>query len=1171
MSVQTVNTGGVSRPNYSPNGRDETVRRELSDPQETAQSGVSANEPVSRTSSGGLDEAIKAAKIEDDKLAATVADSHVDIGWWKWPSDKSSVGQWLKLYNKSWNSEALQTWVKAQNLVPDSLRLRGSTLTAQKRVDGKLTAVKFTPSDKSGWWPLGRQAIESAAMLDPQRTGLAGNGNAKLSPKEVMAFYGGTWPINTVEARELKRDGFPAVNAADNPTRGPMAQQLTLRQYQDTEQESALIKTLLGAIKDKPDDEKIDLGTIRSDIVPGSSLASANSSKPELLKKLRQLPQMASILLAHQADWYAPTRLVDGQLFIKSRGKSGTWKNVTAQVRANAVLAPLLDNAIEKAKSTGGIINSGARADAVQMLRASGLDDFPSTPTVKELRNLINWKLNPIPPGSSLGSYGREYLTDSETPSADHRHRVRRTATDNDPDAKLTLFDCSPKPWAGKTLEQIRKNADKLIAQALSQGEGLARSQTILTRFDGELPFAIADATPGDRQQLLMLRDMLRVDIDLGKKRNLIAGYNLYSASNAGKKLSEVRDELEKHISVTKKLPMEQAVLMTHALLATVAPEFLVKGAGAERVGSLTHVNLRIQTALVEMASQGSSREMDVAQVSSRSVLTPITSSHEELQTALSAGPIYDWALAQGLVTAEDDYSESAVKRALTSYNQRLENYSAMNSDLDSARMGVISRSEMAKQALEKVSPGNENFFSKRIIYAEPDSLIYKTVKAVKALHPLVPDGTTVDGKSVSTAEHAVGTHSILDLYMSGVLTAKNVDTVQWKFASAADRLKFESLKSQLSKLEPLGDVFDDVFNDGTQHLEKFVLQSARVIMSHMPLEDRVRLEFGEVFVVGASPYQLSDGSKLSQAQAQQKMGPLIYAKDTSGDQCYEMLPSGEGYVLRPEYLPAMRALADHDKKWVRVYKNSYPELPADLDILSYFPADKQDRSESNQVPNTFSSKRTDELIKTFKDNQLFLNRKLMLESARGVTTNEAIQKRFEAAESFIINTIIPFKSNIEDLASGDPKRMAMGAIGLGLEIFGALFVVAGAVGAAAKAATTAAKLAQYGRAALSMFNLPGAVIDTSKALYRLTSIGVRSIGTHAPKALAKGVSNFRSLASSAGKSNHGYFRNSFKPWTTNDTVGLLSNTGLINTGIGTEAYVQQPPPVPSQGTAVTV
>ncbi|MGR3885402.1 hypothetical protein [Pseudomonas sp. 1152_12] len=1115
-------------------------------------------------------------KKADDELAKFLADVHNNIGLWRPLPKQTSVGKWLDLFNQSWGAPAMQAWMKAQNLIPRSLRLQGSTLTAQSIMDGKITQRTFTPSDGSGWWPIGRQAIASAAVLDPQQSGLVGGARAVLWPENVMAFYGLTWPLSHAQADQLRASGFPAVSVAHDYLRSPEVLELASREFMDAEQEAALIKTLLSAIKDKPDHARIDLRTTLQALTPGSSFAIANKSKPQLLKNLRDHPLMLPVLRGCQADWNAPVRLVDGEFFIKSRGRFAQWINVTVDVRGKPELASLLDNAIKQAKSTGNIINSGAKASAEQLLRFAGIDALPARVSVTELQNLLNWKLNPVPPGPSLGSYARDFLTFAQSPdylSTEQRVRVRRSASATDAAPTLVMLDCSPQPWSGNTLEHIRANADELITQSLTQGAGLGRCDPILRALKDDPSSPMEEASPSYRKQMILTRDLLCIDPELGLKRNHIAGYDLYSASNTGKTLSEVRAELEQYIGATKQIPMNQAVLVTHALLATVAPEFLVKGAGEERVGCSALVNLRIQTAMVELAAQGSSREMSTEQISSRALLSPVSNDHQQLQAVESAGPIYDWALAQGVVRPQDDYSPSAVKRALKSFNQRIDEHTAMSRNLDKARAVYMTRLEAGRQELERVCPGNSDFFKKATIYAEPDSVLYKIGKAFLSFSGSISGAhaAVIDGLPVSTAEHLIEASSLYDLYICGVLTAENVSTKAWKFTSPQARMKFEALTPQLSKLKPIYQVFDGTFNAGTEHLEKFKLMSARVMMSEMPLEDRVRLEFGQVFVLGASATQRPENGGLSQAQAQQEMGPIVYASDASGAQCYEFLPSTNSYRLRPELLAGMNTLKKVDiekhKNTFSLLKKQYPTLAGDIDIKGYFPADKHYQNGSAQVPNTYSSTRTNELIKVFKNNRLLINRPLMLTRAKGTTKNESVQQRFDAAESFIINTLIPFKSNIEDIASGDPKRAAMGMLGLGLEIFGALFVVGSAVKAAAKGTTIAFKLGQLGKAAVSMFNLPGAVMDTSKSLYRLSSVGVRSLGNAGSGTLAKGLADIRKWVS--GVHSQSQARRSFKAWTAKDTADLLSNTGLINTGIGARGFSQEPLPEQSPGSTI--
>lgn len=139
-----------------------------------------------------------------------------------------------------------------------------------------------------------------------------------------------------------------------------------------------------------------------------------------------------------------------------------------------------------------------------------------------------------------------------------------------------------------------------------------------------------------------------------------------------------------------------------------------------------------------------------------------------------------------------------------------------------------------------------------------------------------------------------------------------------------------------------------------------------------------------------------------------------------------------------------------------------------------------------------------------------------------------------------------------------------MGAIGLGLEIVGALFVAASAVSAVAKAGSIAAKLAVAGKAVLSMFNLPGAVAGTAKSLFRLTAMGVRSV-VNVPKSLGKGLSDFRKLVCGSKKTAT-LIRLSPRERTGKEVTNLVGNIGLPNTVNGTIDFAQQSPPKASEG-----
>lgn len=1109
---------------------------------------------------------VKTTAEADTELATILADHHQ--GDWRFDraSPETSFGKWMGHFDKAWNSPAIQAWLRAQNfwLGTHTFNIVGTTLTVQALDTGKITT--FTPSDGSGWWPIARQVIASAAMLGPQGKHLSWPEPASL-PAEIAAFYGVRWPINKGDEEALKANGFPVIRVEDDPLRSPEMRELAEREFLDVENESALIKNLLNELKDKPDDEDIDLRAIAQDIAPGSSLDIANRSGLKILRRLMRNPLMAPILSAKNLGVNAQVRLENGLFMLCANGKSRPWHDVTDQVLAHPTLAKLLDRATQQSEATGNIIRLQSVGDLWQLLRFATSIELQAVNTAGELRDILNWKLNPLPPEPELGSYARNFLEDKQSPDClteEQRIRVRRSAPGTSTPPPLTLLDCSPKPWAGKSPEYIRQNADELVSQALTQGAGLRRCEPILAALKDDPSEAPGKSSPSYRKQLILTRDLLIIDPTLGTQRNHIGGYDLYSASNTGKTLFEVRTELERHLAREKKLPLEQAILVTHALLSTVAPEFLVKGADTVRVGTLPLVSLRVQTALVEMVSQGSSRLMSAEQLGSRALLKPISPEHEQLEAMHSAGPIYDWAVAQGEMIYEDDYSPAALNAALVAYNGRVNESALMADSLANANSLLKTRAQAGEQELERVCPGQSEFFNKRTVLFNPSS----SILGLGPLDAMVEAVTHIRNEPKATfLGLAAGPCSIKDLYLSGELTAENINTKEWSFINPSDKTAFEALKSQLVKLKPIESVFLFPVLLGITSLATYQVIATKMLMSELPVEDRRRLEFGEVTVYGASNQE----GDLSQEEAQQKIGPILFLRDALGAKCYELLPGTNRYAERPELVDAMTFMSNTGTdSFGRIMRRRLtPTLPVDIEVAAHFPAPPKRQDASAGLPNTYSSTRTAEVLSALQRENLLVAPLLLLKQAAGTTYNEAVQQRLDAIDNFIINTLIPFKGNIEELASGDRRRVAVGAIGLGLEIVGALFVAASTVSAVAKAGSIAAKLAVVGKAVLSMFNLPGAVAGTTKSLFRLTAMGVRSVGGNVPKSIAKGLSHFKKLACGSKKTEK-LIRLSPSERAGKEVTNLVANTGLINTVNGTVDFAQQTPPNTSEGRIVT-
>ncbi|MCZ3011445.1 hypothetical protein NYY91_18840, partial [Acinetobacter baumannii] len=85
---------------------------------------------------------------------------------------------------------------------------------------------------------------------------------------------------------------------------------------------------------------------------------------------------------------------------------------------AHPTLAQLLDSAIQQSEATGKIIRSHSIGDVWQLLRYATSSELPAVMTASDLRNIVNWKLNPLPPEPPLGSYARNFLEDQQSPDS---------------------------------------------------------------------------------------------------------------------------------------------------------------------------------------------------------------------------------------------------------------------------------------------------------------------------------------------------------------------------------------------------------------------------------------------------------------------------------------------------------------------------------------------------------------------------------------------------------------------------------------------------------------------------------------------------------------------------------------------------------------------------------
>lgn len=226
--------------------------------------------------------------------------------------------------------------------------------------------------------------------------------------------------------------------------------------------------------------------------------------------------------------------------------------------------------------------------------------------TVAEARNLVNWLRHPLPSSPALGNYCGLLLGGGSSGSPGLQLPERKQ-----------LMAAFARDVGGAILNSMKPstaNMDDQINEHLDSHAPLNRfrQQALLAAIGrSESGF-----TKAQRNQLLLTAQMLHIDPELGLRRNHIAGYDLYSPANAGRTLASVREELKEHLARNKGVRPEAADATVHIMLASVAPEFLVRGIpDTLHIGSPAWLAFRKTVALIEESAPGSCRVLNYEQV----------------------------------------------------------------------------------------------------------------------------------------------------------------------------------------------------------------------------------------------------------------------------------------------------------------------------------------------------------------------------------------------------------------------------------------------------------------------------------------------------------------------------------------------------------------------------
>lgn len=721
-------------------------------------------------------------------------------------------------------------------------------------------------------------------------------------------------------------------------------------------------------------------------------------------------------------------------------------------------------------------VNAAVTAPIAEVLISQGLSE---PKTGKEVRNVIRWLLTQMPPAPALGDYA-QLISQPWAPgllSQTDKRLVPQLIEDDGISQGSTASLLRALDFVGvlddNTPEALRAQADHFLEQilghrtALHWGEAAARSLS----FQGASgAFALSAR---EAKQMALAAVLLQIDPDAGKRRGLIAGYDVYRAANSGMTMAEVRAQVEAHLSAHPLLDAQTVPLIAHLFLASNAPEFLVRDiAPTLRVGSTAWADLRLGVAFAErQGGAGCSRAMNYDEILALSRLDASTPEEAALLDNYGVDTLLDWGVMQGVYPRpqEERYTPQLHQQAAEAFQAQRDQ---LLQALEVFRVPLPTRRELATLHLKAVFPE-------------------LSLEQLKALKVHIADRDELRNMALSEPR----ARSLIETYMTGelvkdrwMLLAPGEQAPQPAPAktpsqfnrglSPADRAVVDRNVQALNlKIANLPDVQAQVPGKVDAYLadlKQGLNTATRKLIAELPLADRQALEYGSielftlreqtdaVLIMEETPEQVEEGRG--------RKGTLIRCAHNGKVSYFEVF-APKMLIVKREDLPDQLALGGTLEDFVKTYgawaptdvqKQNGAVEPFDFNaytsdamprpgvsspriiiekLADTLPATAPPAGhDSLPVPNSFSSARTEAIVQGIMEGNFIHHRDSVLKIAQGELPLEQ-QRQLSRANDRMLLSMIPFVGAIMELAKGN---IVEGTRALVIDTVGALLSGAG-------------------------------------------------------------------------------------------------------------------------------
>lgn len=852
------------------------------------------------------------------------------------------------------------------------------------------------------------------------------------------------------------------------------------------------------------DDVQLDLSGSFFNMVKGSSIYNLHAPLAGRIEELQERAFIQDVINALAIETYSHAALTEeGELLIFSKGKLLPPLPLSATLDEDRKDVDLL---AQCAAQTGGVIWDTNEGSLEQWLK---FYEFDIPATVGDCKKLIeHLSLEEFDPwfGNYWGQISGEdelsaVLTDAE------KSRIKAfTATLLTHDVRLL-----DKVYKGAASALAGANGDNgwLIEQMLFHEDTQLLAKKYIQALDWYGADDIGSMGSEELGQLMLSAIIIDLDSTEGSaNRNVICGFDLYQPANCDLHPYAVFKAFENHLITTRKVSREAAALAAHIMLSDQAPEFLVQGISEDMlVGSVGWISFCSAVATLELKTKGLARVMDASKIQVFGNMEPPSKALRDLRAIAVIDPVLDWGLINGIITHD------ALAADLQSASNVVFGHYETHMKLLARTAEVLARPlpdkmTCALQELKRALPGCD--------FLEKDVLFERRVREAGEV-PAPPFALDIPPVLDKVTKPDPKARSMVEIHASGELTSR-----QWDLMNQPSI--FRQFGAPIYALAPIKPFVIKEVSRWYDNLKGAMTTTLKLAISRMPSADRRVFLNGDVSfftlrpsvgiyhtppvstqngLTGAASVSRTVLSETQQArdEATGRYGVVMCAlKGGNEVLCYEVLTL-QGVCRKNERLAELVRLCGAMNKASRLdydgnLKAYVPAaavltLPTDLgcftegrrsasandsrgviDKLGTLRKINRSAEYNGTAYQSFDDVQLTALAAFIVDHHPPATYKDVESVALLPTPLEEERQRLEKLGEYVLNLVVPFRSCIADLTSGDKDRIGSGVFGCVMDAIGLLGTAVGVaskvMSVIARSVSTTAKVASLARFALS-------------------------------------------------------------------------------------------------------